>query len=231
MTKQAEREFACKVDQNVLFIKPYNDPRTMREYALVLELMTQHLPEGSSILDLGCGPGWSSLMLARAGYRVVGADISERMIEIARERVHREATEAEFVVADMEELDLERREFDGVLLFDCLHHCPGYESVLKRAYEHLRPGGVVLLFETTLLHRFSRHAKDTTRIYGVTELGFSRRQLRRALAAAGFQSIKQFHDPGSCFRGLTGFLRANLWVWFSYFWYFPRSKNIFLARK
>jgi SAM-dependent methyltransferase len=231
MTKQAEREYALKADQAFLFTKPYNDPRTLREYALVLEIFMQHLQRGSRILDLGCGPGWSSLMLARAGFDVVGADISERMIEVAQERAEREAVAAEFAVADMEELDLEQRDFDAVLLFDCLHHCPGYEKVLRRAHEHLRPGGLILLFETTLLHRYSHHAREATRVYGVTELGFSRRQLRRGLRQVGFTQLKQFHDPGTCFRGLPGFLWANLRLWFSYGWYFPQSKNIFLARK
>jgi SAM-dependent methyltransferase len=231
MTKQAEREYALKADQDFLFRKPYNDPRTLREYALALDILRPQLPAGSHILDLGCGPGWTSLLLARAGYEVVGADISERMIEVARERADREGVAAEFVVADMEELDLGRRDFDAVFLFDCLHHCPGYERVLCRAHEHLRPGGVLLLFETTLLHRFSPHARETTRLYGVTELGFSRRQLRRGLRKAGFSGIRQFHDSGGSFRGPSGFLWANLRLWCTYLWYFPRAKNIFLARK
>ncbi len=231
MTKQAEREFARKADQAFLFRKPYNDPRTLREYAVALEILLARVPAGSRILDLGCGPGWTSLLLARAGYNVVGVDISERMIEIAQERAVREAVEAEFFVGDMEELALDERSFDAVFLFDCLHHCPGYQHVLDRACQHLRPGGLLLLFETTLLHRFSRHARETTRVYGVTELGFSRRQLRRGLRQAGFQALRQFHDPGTCFRGLTGFLTANLRLWCSYLWYFPRSKNIFLAQK
>jgi SAM-dependent methyltransferase len=153
------------------------------------------------------------------------------MIEVAQERASREAVSADFAVADMENMDLEQRDFDGVLLFDCLHHCPGYERVLRCAHEHLRPGGVILLFETTLLHRFSHHAREATRVFGVTELGFSRRQLRRGLKQAGFGQIKRYCDPGSYFRGLPGFLASSLRLWFSYVWYFPRSKNIYVARK
>lgn len=229
MTKQAEREYAIKVDQRHLFGKPFNDARVFREFAVVLELFASRVG-GGAILDIGCGPGWTSLLLARAGYDVVGVDISERMIEIARERTL-DNTAAEFLVGDMEDLDLGRYEFDGVLFFDCLHHCPAYAEALKRAYAHLRPGGHILLMETTWLHRYSPHARQVTREYGVTELGFTRRQLRRALRDAGFCDIVFHHDPGPCYQGIVGFLKACLRLCCGYFFYAPQAKNIVLARK
>jgi SAM-dependent methyltransferase len=230
MSKQAEREYALRVDPEVLYRKPYTSPRVFREFTLALELFQQLFTEGA-ILDLGCGSGWTSLLLARAGYEVVGVDIAERMVEVARARSIQENASASFHVADMEELELERRDFNGVLLFDCLHHCPRYDRVLQRAWEHLTPGGWLLLFETTWLHRYSPHARKTTEQYGVTELGFSRGQLKRALRQAGFPHVVQHTDPGPLFRGLGGFLWANLRLWCSYLACFPQSKNIFLAQK
>jgi SAM-dependent methyltransferase len=230
MTKQAEREYATRVDQAHLFSKPYNDARVFREFAVVLDVFASRAP-GGAILDIGCGPGWTSLLLARAGFRVVGVDISERMIEIATERSALENSPAEFVVGDMEDLDLGRGDFDGVLFFDCLHHCPHYPAALKRACAHLRPGGHILLMETTLLHRYSPHARQVTREYGITELGFSRRQLRRALREAGFCDITFYHDPGPCYLGIAGFFKACLRLGSGYFFYAPQMKNIVVARK
>jgi SAM-dependent methyltransferase len=231
MTKQAERDYPLKVDQRHLYRKPFDDPRMLREFGLVLDILTRHVPAGGSVLDLGCGPGWTSLFLARAGWDVVGVDISERMIEIARERADRERTAASFVVADMEEMELERRDFDGVLIFDALHHCPGYAHVLRRACEHLRPGGHLLLLEPSWLHLYSRHAQEATRMFGVTELGFTRRGLRRDLYRAGFSRVYQFHDSGPVYRGVLGFLLANFRLWCSYLSSFPRFKHIVLASK
>ncbi len=230
MSKQAEREYAANIDQAHLFAKPFNDPRVFREFAAVLEVFGTRI-SGGHILDMGCGPGWTTLFLARAGYEAVGVDISEQMIEIARQRGLQDNVAAAFVVGDMETLDLGQCDFDGVLFFDCLHHCPGYAEALKRAYAHLRPGGCVMLLETTWLHRYSPHAREATRQFGVTELGFARRQLRRALREAGFRDICFYYDPGSCYRGARGFVKACLRLACGYFSYFPRAKNIVVARK
>src|SRR3954468_5439901 len=140
MSKQAEREFARKVEQSQLYVKPFTLPRMFREFAIVLELLQQASPPGSRVLDMGCGPGWTSLFLARAGYRVVGVDIAERMIEVAQERGAQEAagSDVEFLVGDMEDLDLGRYDFSSVLFFDCLHHCPKFEQALRQAHLHLQ---------------------------------------------------------------------------------------------
>jgi SAM-dependent methyltransferase len=231
MSKQAEREFPLRVDPSLLYRKPFHDPQSMREFGLALAVLQERMPPPGSILDLGCGPGWTSMFLARAGWDVLGVDISERMIEIARERAAREGAPAEFIVSDMEELDLARRDFDGVLLFDSLHHCPGYVEVLRRAYEHLRPGGCLLLMEPSWLHLISPSARAATRQYGVTELGFTRRHLRRELARVGFRQVVHYHDSGPAYRGLGGFLRAGLRLWCGYLFCFPRIKQIVLAQK
>jgi SAM-dependent methyltransferase len=229
MTKQAEQEYAFHVEQGHLFVKPFNDPRVFREFAVVLEIFRGRVH--GPVLDIGCGPGWTSLFLARAGYDVVGVDLADRMIEVARERAARENLTAEFHVGDMEDLDVGRYDFDGALFFDCLHHCPGYAAALKRAHAHLRPGGHILLLETTWLHRYSPHARQVTREYGVTELGFARGQLRRALRDAGFSDITFYHDPGPCYRGLRGFATACLRLACGFFFVFPQAKNIVVARK
>jgi len=229
-SKDAERQYAGKVDQEYLFRKPFNEPRVFREFALVLEIFGQRFGKGD-VLDIGCGSGWTSLWLVRAGHTVVGVDISERMIEIARERSIAENTPAEFIVADMEDFDLGRHDFDAALFFDCLHHCPEYARALKRCNAHLRPGGCVLLMETTWLHRYSPHARQVSREYGITELGFTRRQLRRALREAGFSRITFLHDPGPGYQGVWGFIKASLRVWCDYFLFFPQAKNIVVAYK
>lgn len=231
MSIQAERDYAVKTWQPYLYTKPFNDAREFREWAVVLQVLGERLKAGSRVLDNGCGPGWTSLFLAKAGFDVVGVDVSDHMIEIARERSRRDNVPANFAVGDMESLSLDRKDFDAALYFDCLHHCPNFGEALKRTYEHLKPGGWLLLMETTFLHRFSPHAKQVTKEYGITELGFTRGQLRRALRAAGFTDVGFHHDPGPSYRGFFGLFKTALRLLGGHFFYFPQAKNIVLARK
>ncbi len=230
MSKQAERDYARLASQKIIWKKPYNDPRLLREISFVLSLFQERFKTGS-ILDIGCGPGWTSTFLARAGYEVVGVDISDHMIEIAQKKSTLENVTADFFVGDMEELDLEGSRFEGVLFFDCLHHCPNYLQALKQAYQHLHPGGTIVLFETTWLHRYSPYARSQSEKYGITELGFSRRQLHRALTTAGFRNIQFAHDPGGCYQGLLGMIQASFRLWIEFFFSFPKMKNIVIAEK
>jgi SAM-dependent methyltransferase len=230
VTKQAERDYARTVKQAGLYRKPYGDPRVFREFTLALDILNQRVKRGR-VLDLGCGPGWTSLLLARAGYEVVGADIAERMIEIAQERAQQENSKASFVVADAEELDLEEREFDAAVFFDSLHHCPNYPQALRRVAEHLCVGGYLLLMEPTWLHLYSPHAREETAKYGVTEIGFTRWGLHRELRRAGFSRVEHWYDPGPAALGLGGFLKASVRLWCSFLIGFPQVKHVVLARK
>jgi SAM-dependent methyltransferase len=71
-------------------------------------------PDGARVLDLACGSGRHSLELRRRGFEVVGADISPELLEIARRDATGQGLEAEFVEADLRELDFDA-EFDVVL--------------------------------------------------------------------------------------------------------------------
>jgi SAM-dependent methyltransferase len=84
--------------------------RTEQEVARALKMLR---PQGGErILDMACGSGRHSLALVRHGFSVVGVDISAELIEIARRDA--EGIEAEFIEADLRELDFEN-EFDFVL--------------------------------------------------------------------------------------------------------------------
>ncbi len=101
------------------------------------------LPEGGTILDLGCGAGDPFPAWFRArGFRVTGVDIAEAMLEIARER----CPQGDWRWADMRTLDLGDR-FDGIIGWNSFFHLTQDElrTTLPKLVQHLRPGGVLML--------------------------------------------------------------------------------------
>ena len=65
----------------------------------------QYLPTGSSILDVGCGTGTISILLAKEGYNVTGIDLSEDMLSLAYEKTLSEGLGIHYVQQDMLNLD------------------------------------------------------------------------------------------------------------------------------
>src|SRR5690242_5035466 len=68
--------------------------------------------QGRRVLEVACGSGRVVLPMARAGFEVVGIDISPHMLALARQKLAAANVEAELVQDDMRTFRLERGEFD-----------------------------------------------------------------------------------------------------------------------
>src|SRR5215218_1037002 len=75
---------------------------TEQEVAFLVDALGLH--EGERVLDVGCGPGRHALALARRGIDVVGVDLSEDFVALAREAAKGEGPEARFEVGDVRDL-------------------------------------------------------------------------------------------------------------------------------
>src|SRR5262245_47955151 len=70
---------------------------------------------GEKILDLSTGTGWTSRVVARRGARVVGADIAEGLLEVARAQAYNEDLPIKYELGDAENLPFDDGEFDAVI--------------------------------------------------------------------------------------------------------------------
>src|SRR5947208_971619 len=113
------------------------------------------------------------------------------MIASGGDLAEQDGADAKCDVVDMESLHLGRR-FDAALLYDALHHSSRADLVLATARRALRPGGHLLLVEPNWKHRFQ--GRDASDEYGVTEMGYSPRRLKRLLKEAGFTELTRFHN-------------------------------------
>lgn len=163
-------------------------------WAAVSEIINQR-PFGPRVLDLGCGPGWSSIFLAGRGCQVVASDVSADMLEIARENALRHGFSIDFRQGDMQsaELPVEESAFDSVLVMDALHHCPDEKAVLLNCFRALRPGGCVVLVEPDWFHQYSPSSANDRKLFGTTERGLSSHLLRKSLRATGFGNIRRYY--------------------------------------
>lgn len=110
-----------------------------------------HVTAGMSVLDVGCGVGRWSRLLAGRGARVCGVDLSPTMIAIARERAAagRLADQCRFLVQDLCQLDTGQRH-ELILAVTVLQHIldPGrLRQALERMVAHLHPAGRMVLLE------------------------------------------------------------------------------------
>lgn len=98
-----------------------------------------------AILDAGCGTGENALHVASIGLRVLGVDVAETAVSIAREKAARRGVDAEFVVADALHLNGLGRAFDTVLdvgLFHTFDDAERHDYVTSLA-SVTGPGGCV----------------------------------------------------------------------------------------
>jgi SAM-dependent methyltransferase len=101
------------------------------------------------VLDLGCGPGRDSLLLAQMGFKILAADLSQAMLDEARKRCQGQpgAERITFQRMDMHKLDLPDDACAGLWVSASFLHIPKSENlaVLKELVRVLAPEGPIMI--------------------------------------------------------------------------------------
>ena len=101
------------------------------------------MAEGRKILDLGCSLGHYSYRLASEGHQVVGVDVDENCVEIAR-KIHQHP-ELSFAHTDGRVLEFDDGSFDCVLLLEVLEHTFNPRGLIAEIHRVLKPGGCLIV--------------------------------------------------------------------------------------
>lgn len=99
------------------------------------------------VLDVGCGAGFFSVLLAKEGYQVTGVDLTPDMIENARILAAEEKTACDFLVMDAENLRFADESFDVVISRNLTWTLPDVKSAYREWVRVLKKGGVLLNFD------------------------------------------------------------------------------------
>ena len=109
-------------------------------------LLRRYAVKAQSVLDLACGTGSLSVLLAKAGYSVLGADRSEEMLTVAMEKaMELEENRPFFIAQPMQRLRLPQMVDACVCALDSINYVTKPQDVQKafrRVWEALAPGGL-----------------------------------------------------------------------------------------
>jgi ubiquinone/menaquinone biosynthesis C-methylase UbiE len=154
------------------------------------------LKAGDRVLDLSCGVGWATRLLARAvegGQGVaVGVDVSEEMIARAR-AASRDVENLLFAISAAEEIPWRDDYFEKVLSIESFYYYQDQEVVLRELHRVLAPGGELYILinlyqENPYSLRWTKELKVPVHVRSETEY-------EAMLRAEGFGDIRVAHIP------------------------------------
>ncbi len=148
------------------------------------------------ILDVGCGSGWATRLLAERAPegRAIGIDISDEMVELARtSSTH--IPNVEFKVASAENLLFPASQFSNAFSMESLYYYADVSSAVSEIHRVLRPGGQFVVVVDLYLENEASHQWIEQLNVPVQLLSSS--QYRSLLEAAGFVNINdlRLYDP------------------------------------
>jgi 2-polyprenyl-3-methyl-5-hydroxy-6-metoxy-1,4-benzoquinol methylase len=132
--------YEARAAQQYAAPRPLPDPAIDRKFRRICELVRGELP-CEAFLDAGCGDGrYLAALAAELPVRRAGADISERILETAAQRVA-----AEYRQATLEALPFGDGEFDLVLCTQVIEHVLDADAAVAELARVLRPGGALVI--------------------------------------------------------------------------------------
>src|SRR6185295_3293794 len=154
------------------------------------------IPADGRVLDVGCGNGWATRLMAEqaADGRVVGIDISDEMVDLARESSS-SFSNVEFREASAEKLCFAEAEFTHAFSMESLYYYSDMLRALREIRRVLKPGGkfacvVDLYKENRPSHQWIPDLKVPVQLLSVAEY-------RSLFETAGFVNVQdqRLYDP------------------------------------
>lgn len=156
------------------------------------------------VLEIGCGTGILSFLVAPHVERIVAIDAAEGMIDVLREKLQRDGApknilpvavlledpeDSSLPPADKGKPDGPRLKFDLILSHLVLHHIPELDGVLKTMIGCLEPSGCVMLTDFEDFGKEARRFHPESKMDGVARHGINAKQMTELMENVGFVNV------------------------------------------
>jgi ubiquinone/menaquinone biosynthesis C-methylase UbiE len=161
-----------------------------REHCDVVKqvIAAMELRPGERVLDLGCGNGWATRLIAQAnaGVQAIGIDASSRMVARAEE-LHSLTIRARYELGTFENLDFKDAHFDRVFSMEALYYAADLGKAVSECFRVLKPGGSI---ETLVdYYEESKASASWTAVLGLELHRLSEPGWRQAFEQVGFGNV------------------------------------------
>lgn len=168
---------------------------TLRSYILPVSEIESLLPKTGSVLDVGCGYGFTSIFFALKNTKrqIIGSEIDNKRIILAK-KISSNISNLSFITSDL--INQRQSDFDAILAIDLLHHLSPHQKncFLKSSFSKLNSNSVLIIKDINsrpLLKYLWNYLHDLimtrfSRLYFQSPL-----QMKNLLAKNHFRIIKQ----------------------------------------
>jgi len=192
------------------FFKPSYIGNLIENWLPAVTGIKSRLKEGITVVDLGCGHGASTLILAEAfpNSKFVGFDDHAPSIEVAKQAARKKnLTNVSFEVAGARDFS---GKYDFITFFDCLHDMGDPVGALKNCRSRLNPDGIIMAIEPMAGRKVEENFNPVGRIYsGASVLCCTPNALATGGYALGTVASDEELEKVSMEAGFTHFRRAT----------------------
>ena len=153
------------------------------------------LKEGEVVLDLGSGGGIDAFLAAKKvgpEGKVIGVDMTEEMIQLAKENAERMKTEnVEFRLGEIESLPVEDRIFDVIISNCVINLSPDKDKVFNEAFRVLKPGGRMLISDIVTQGELPDEIRENLEMWAACVAGaLDEKVYLQKISNAGFEKVE-----------------------------------------
>ncbi len=134
--------------------KDFRSEENEKSYEEIFDFIANVLnaPDKSTILDVGCGPGFHSMRLAKRNFSVIAADFSESALKMAEKNLqsHNLQDKVTLQRENILSLSFPDESFDFILCWGVLMHIPDIEKAISELARISKKGGIIVVSEVNM---------------------------------------------------------------------------------